>query len=109
LGSSLYIEKNLDINHFDISVGGFGKTDKYCPPEILRITNGSEDEDLDYHIDLEKSISYLCGVTIAELTSLETDKNEKQNNNIESWLKIGGILQPKGRYSICASWRGRFW
>jgi serine/threonine protein kinase len=83
LGSSLYIERNLDVKHFDISVGGFGMTEKYCPPEISRILT-SEDENIDSHIDLEKSISYLCGITIAEVTSIETNKKDKKN--VENWL-----------------------
>jgi hypothetical protein len=61
----LFIEKDFDIHKFDLSVGGFGKTDLYCPPEILEII----ESDVDPVVDLPKSIIYLCGVTIAELTS----------------------------------------
>jgi serine/threonine protein kinase len=103
LGSSLYIEKNLDINHFDISIGGFGKTDKYCPPEIINITN-PVNEDFDSFIDLEKSISYLCGRTIAEITSFEikesTDLKEDDKKQLVEIVK--GLINedPAQRLSV---------
>jgi hypothetical protein len=50
LGSSLYIEKHYDLHKFDASVGGFGVTQPYCPPEIL-------DENQNESVDLKKAIS----------------------------------------------------
>jgi hypothetical protein len=75
LGSSLYIERNFDIKNFDISVGGFGMKKSYCPPEILMI---KRDEDIDGCIDLEKSVSHLCGVTKAVATSIKINCYKKK-------------------------------
>jgi hypothetical protein len=65
---SIYIEKNLELEKFDASYAGFGYTEPYCPPELI---------DVKYIINTKKVISYLCGATIAGVTT-EFERNKKK-------------------------------
>jgi hypothetical protein len=71
LGSSIYIGKNLELEKFDASYAGFGWTKPYCPPELIDVKDEKKDI-----INTKKAISYLCGATIAEVTT-ELERNKK--------------------------------
>ena len=83
LGSSLILENKDDIkkDDFDASNYGYGWTDLYCPPEMKPSKNVEEDKKRE-KVNLNKVISYLCGVTIAEVTSIIPLKQDNKSKRL---------------------------
>ena len=76
VGKSIFLDKKYDLENFDISNSDFGFSKIYCPPELIDQRNKI--------INIRKTMSYLCGATLASVTSIEQEGLE-----INDW-KIGG-------------------